>query len=216
MTYRIRYLLPTGDVEQFRITDYLPLPVLDASSFSPSFDSIIDASVPAVGTAKYGPDHTFSRIPSNTPPLRDPSLSVNASANSLTFDFGTFDDPPPEQPTLVDLLFSVQVSDAPMADGLFLTNQALGIHGTTNAPPVLDEAIIQLTLAEPELSLRKGVVSTSNLNGVFAGAVAPIGISFETPGLNTPASSFTGGTIHSSNLARRSMRTSTISMPETS
>ncbi len=200
VTYRLRYTLPTGDVEQFRLTDYFPLPVFDVSSFSTTLNTTIDGAAPAVDTAKYGPSHTFSIIPPGTTPTRDPSLVVDGTANSVTFDFGTFDAPPPEQETIVDLLVSVGVTDAPMADNLFLTNQALGFHGTTNSQPVMDEAIIQIVLTQPELELRKGAVSTSNAAGVFTGTVAPAGITFEAPGLATPASSFSGGTIHSTNL----------------
>ena len=118
VTYRIRYSLPTGDVEQFRISDFLPLPVFNVTSFSTAFVSTIDAVAPSTGTAKYGPDHTFSRIPSNTPPDVTPSVTVDNAANSITFDFGTYNDPPPEQQMLVDLLLSVAITDAPMADGL--------------------------------------------------------------------------------------------------
>ncbi len=200
VTYRIRYTLPTGDVEQFRLADYLPLPVFDVSSFSTSLNTVIDSTVPVPGTAKYGPHHTFSVIPPGSLPTRDPLITVDAVANSLTFDFGTFETPPPEEQTVADLLFSVAVTDAPMADGLYLTNQALAYHGTTNSQPVVDEALIHVLLTQPELQLRKGIVSTTNALGTFSQTTAPTGIQFEAPGLVTPDRSFAGGTIQSSNL----------------
>ncbi len=200
ITYRVRYYLPTGDVETFSITDYLPLPVFNVSAFSTTLNTTISAAAPASGTAKYGPDHTFSRIPVSAPPIRNPVLSVNSTGNSVTFDFGTFDDPPPEVATVVDLLLSATITNAPMADGLYLTNQVSAIHGTTNAGPVTDDAIVQIVLTEPLLGVRKGIVSTSNAGGTFTSTVAPTGITFEAPGLATPASSFSGGTIHSTNL----------------
>ena len=168
ITYRLRYYLPTGDVETFSITDYLPLPVFDVSSFSTTLNTTISAAAPAAGTAKYGPDHTFSRIPASAPPTRNPVLSVSPSGNSVTFDFGTFDDPPPEVATVVDLLLSATITNAPMADGLFLTNQVSAIHGTTNAGSVTDDAIVQIVLTQPVLGVRKGIVSTSNASGTFS------------------------------------------------
>ena len=200
VTYRLRYFMPTGDVEQFRLMDYLPLPVFDVSSLSTTLNTTIDAAAPAGGTVKYGPNHTFSIVPPGSTPTRDPSLSVDVAANSITFDFGTFDAPPPEQPMVADLLLSVTVTDTPMADELFLTNQLLAFQGTTNGQPVVDDAIIQVLLTQPELEVRKGIVSTTNGNGVFAGTVAPAGVTFEAPGLSTPGNSFSGGAIHSSNL----------------
>ncbi len=200
VTYRLRYTLPTGDIENFRLTDFLPLPVYDASVISTVFGTTIDASVPAADSAKYGPDHTFSRVPLAAPPTQHPTVSVSSSGNSVTFNFGNYSDPPPESMVLVDVLISVTISNQPMADGLYLTNQVLAEHGTTNAGLLENASISQITLTEPALAVRKGVVSSSNPNAVFSSAIAPSGIVFEGPALNTPGSSFSGGTINSTNL----------------
>ena len=66
------------------------------------------------------------------------------------------------QSSVIDILFSVTVSDDPFADGLFLTNQArTGIDSTNNISQVFD-AIIRFTLREPVLAVTKGIVSTTN------------------------------------------------------
>ena len=62
---------------------------------------------------------------------------------------------------------------------------------------MVDQDIVQIRLAQPDLAVRKGVVSSDNPNRTFSGVAAPAGISFEAPGLNTPLSSFSGGTISS-------------------
>lgn len=199
VTYRLRYTMPTSDVEGFSIVDYLPLPVYDATELSSIFDTTISGTAPVAGSVKYGPDHTFSRPSAVTPPVVHPTLLVSGSANSLTFDFGDYDQPPPESAAVVDLMFSVTISDEPMADGLLLTNQATAFHGTTNAGTIELNDIVQITLAQPDLNIRKGVVSSTNTSAQYSSTRAPSGITFEQPGLST-STSFTGGTISSANL----------------
>ena len=181
------------------ITDFLPLPVYDASIISTTFGTTIDASAPPADSVKYGPDHTFSRVPVVAPPLVNPTVSLNATANSVEFDFGTFDNLPPESESVIDILLSTTITDAPMANGLPLTNMATTSHGTTNAGNHVVTAITLVTLTEPDLNIRKGIVSTTNTNASFRGRVAPPGITFEAPGI-VSGSSFSGGTINSSNL----------------
>ncbi len=185
VTYRLRYTMPTSDVEGFSIVDYLPLPVYDATELSSIFDTTISGTAPVAGSVKYGPDHTFSRPSPVTPPVVHPTLIPSGSANSLTFDFGDYDQPPPESAAVVDLMFSVTISDEPMADGLLLTNQATAFHGTTNAGTIELNDIVQITLAEPDVNIRKGVVSSSNTNAQYSSTRAPSGITFEQPGLST-------------------------------
>ncbi|MCA9212871.1 MAG: isopeptide-forming domain-containing fimbrial protein, partial [Planctomycetales bacterium] len=199
VTYRLRYVLPTGDVEDFLITDFLQSPVFDASVFSTTFDATIDAAAPAAESAKFGPDHTFSRIPITAAPSVTPTISTDAIENTVDFDFGSFDNPPPESETVIDVLLSVTISSEPTADGVFLTNMATTTHGTTNAGTNVVSEITQLTLTEPDLQIRKGFVSTNNPNAVFSGTIAPTGITFEDPGI-VSATSFSGGTINSTNL----------------
>ena len=51
-----------------------------------------------------------------------PSFAANATDNSATFGYGTYNDPG-NQASKIDILFTVTVNDQPFADGLFLTNQ---------------------------------------------------------------------------------------------
>ncbi|MCA9200650.1 MAG: isopeptide-forming domain-containing fimbrial protein, partial [Planctomycetales bacterium] len=200
VTYRLRYAMPSADIENLLITDFLPLPVYDATIISTTFGTTVDGTAPSADSAKYGPDHTFSRVPLSGPPTQHPTMTTSAVDNNVVFDFGSFNEPPPEGPRVVDILLSVTISDEPMADGLLLTNQFEASHGTTNAGTLASDSITQITLTEPELEIRKAAVSSDNPNATFSSTVAPTGVSFEAPGLNTPANSFAGGTIHSTNL----------------
>ncbi len=155
VTYRIRYTLTTSDFENLSITDYLPLPVFDATEVT-SFVSAVDATAPAAGTAKYGPADTFHAYSG-----LDPSLTADGAANSLVFDYGSFDSPA-DTSTVIDLLFTVTVTNEPFADGLYLTNQVRVHEGSTNAADATADAIVQIRLREPSLAVRKGVCSTDN------------------------------------------------------
>jgi hypothetical protein len=61
LTYRIRYSMPSSDVEQLHFHDYLPLPVFRSSEIIPGpADDVKSATAPAAGHVQFGPDDTFS------------------------------------------------------------------------------------------------------------------------------------------------------------
>ncbi|MDB5387650.1 MAG: hypothetical protein JWM11_3296, partial [Planctomycetaceae bacterium] len=116
VTYRLTATLPSSDVENFTLSDFLPLPIFNASELG-AFDDVTSAAVPAAGHAKFGPSDTLRGISGIVP-----AFSSDAVGNSLQFSYGDYDDPLDEAST-ADILFTVTVSNAPFADGLFLTNQ---------------------------------------------------------------------------------------------
>ena len=173
ITYRLQLTLPSSDVEGLTVEDFLPLPVLSASEVV-SFVDTVSAAVPVAGTAKFGPADTFRAIYGATP-----AVSSTAS-NSVQFAYGNFDIDPSVESN-IDILFTVTASDDPFADGLFLTNQVRRTQDSTNQGSIVDDAIIQIQLAEPELDITKGIVATSNTTAVLSPAtVGPVG--FSAPG----------------------------------
>ncbi len=117
VTYRIQYTLPASDIVGYQLSDYLPLPIFQVGTFT--FNPVADASVPAIGQAKFGPADTFFGISGVVP-----AVSTSATGNSVTFNFGDYKDPQ-DRPSTTDILLTVQATDLPFADGLFLTNQAM-------------------------------------------------------------------------------------------
>ena len=103
-----------------------------------------------------------------TPPTL-PTLTVSpaTATNSLTFDYGTFPNSINNAPRKIDLLFTLTVTHAPFADGLFLTNEALECEDNTFGVTFCQVAIAQLHVQEPKLGISKGVVATNNPNGIF-------------------------------------------------
>ena len=209
VTYRITYTLPISDVENLEFNDYLPLPVFhvddpdEDGSPGPAwtFDPTVSDDSPLSGVAKFGPDDTFygftcSSGASGTPPgCLPPTLTSNATNNRLRFFYGDFSDTR-QTATMVDLLFTVTVSDEPFADRLFLTNQVASIEGSTNAGEVASSEIEQIVLTQPVLVSTKGVIWTSNVADIYTpSTVGPV--TFLAPG-SSPRWS---GTINSTNLA---------------
>jgi len=108
VTYRLKQTFPTSRTDDFRMIDYLPLPVFYAAGVT-SFDPTVSADAPPAGTAKYGPDDKFSAL-SNGPsdPAPTPVVTSDTTANSVTFTYGDFALYDPAA-SISDLLFTVTV-----------------------------------------------------------------------------------------------------------
>jgi uncharacterized repeat protein (TIGR01451 family)/fimbrial isopeptide formation D2 family protein len=190
VTYRLQATLPTSDFEQLRLTDFLPLPVYDASTISTVFNTTVSAAAPVSGQAKFGPSDTFFGISGVTP-----IVTIDTVSNSVRFNYGDFDDPLNRFST-IDILFSVTVSNNPFADGLFLTNQVRLEEGDTFLQTAVQDSIIQITLTEPSITnIQKGVVATDGTGTFTPATVGPV--AFNAPG--TAGARF-AGTINSTNL----------------
>ncbi len=181
VTYRLQYTMPSSDFEDFSLTDYLPMPIFDATEIT-AFDDVFStgpADAPAAGRANWGNEDTFRtrcEVVGGTTCLQDvdggagdtiPDVTIDPVSNSVEFFFGDFDDPG-NNDTVIDILFSVTVSDDPFADGLYLTNQVRSQEGSTNAGDQTADDIVQVQLGEPVLEIRKGVIGTDNADSAYA------------------------------------------------
>ncbi|NBP89060.1 MAG: DUF11 domain-containing protein, partial [Planctomycetia bacterium] len=173
-----------------------PLPVFPAQDLTFAGGGPA-ATAPGAGQWSFGPTDTFSQAPVNGP--NPGTATANAAANSVTWTFGSFADPA-DRSAVSDILFTVTASNKPFGDGLLLTNQAQqSERNETGNQLNTNTAVTQVTMSEPELTITKGVVSTSNPSGIFnPTSVAPAGVTFSQPG--QPGASFTG-TVNSNGLA---------------
>lgn len=178
ITFRFKHALPSSDSDYLTVTDYLPLPIFDAAEVA-TFDDVTDAAVPDAGHAKFGPDSSLNSALSS-PVI--PTLSSDLAANSLIFDFGSFDDPG-DTSTVLDILFTVTVTNAPYADGSVLTNLAVGVEETTNTHEHISIGNVQFTLKEPGITVQKGVIASDNPDAVFV-PNPPGPVAFNPPGSN--------------------------------
>ncbi len=213
VTYRLEYLLPTSTADQFEMTDYLPLPVFDAMTVT-TFDgtNATNTAAPAAGVAEFGPGVTgvqppgftvpsgsvdYTTVFPNTTSANNPTVSDDAGTNSVVLSFPHDLEDPAQRESLVDVLFTVVVTDHPFGDGLLLTNQAASRESNTSDEQTMANVTQQVQLTQPNLTVTKGVVSTNDPGGVFSpGTVGPV--TFDAPG-NTNAP-FTG-TVTSTGLA---------------
>jgi uncharacterized repeat protein (TIGR01451 family)/fimbrial isopeptide formation D2 family protein len=202
VTYRLTFTLPHTNFDNLNIQDFLPLPIFLAGQLHGSTVGTYTGNPPAAGTATYGPSDSSRAITGFTPTLTD-----SGTANSLTFDFGSYHDAQ-QRPSTIDLLLTVTATGTPFADGLFLTNQAhefeqsvddSGVVGQVVNNSAVADTIVQVQLTEPILNVTKGVVSTSDAAGTLSAPAGPAGVAFGNPGSNT---AFTG-TIGSAGLASR-------------
>ncbi len=177
ITFRLRHTLPSSDSDELLLMDFLPMPIFDAAEITTTFNDITDADVPAAGEAKFGPSSTLNSALS-TPVI--PTIIADATANSLSFDFGSFDDIT-DTSTEVDILFTLTTSDDPYVDGALLTNLTFGLESTTNTHAHDHLAADQFTLKEPGISLRKGIVASNNASAIFV-PNPPGPIAFNPPG----------------------------------
>ena len=198
ITYRLRYPLLSSDIEEFKITDFLPLPVLKATDIttSPAVTAVCSgATVPASGTICYGPADTFHTIGVSP----DPTVVISSPGNSVALNYGTFDSPT-QVSSQIDILFTLTISSDPFRDGLFLTNQAQADSENSFGVPIPTAAIAQIELTQPTLNLKKGVASTDRADAVLTGAIAPTSRTWGAPG-TTCANAITGGTVSTANRA---------------
>lgn len=194
VTYLLRANLPTLDIENFTIRDYLPLPIFAVSELAGGANfSAAKGSVPTAGTFNYGSGHTL-----DTEGVADPSIGVE-DGNAFTISFGSFDfNSSPAG--VAEILFTVTATDKPFADGLFLTNQQETSYGSTQNSSITAADIVQVIVRFPELELKKGVIGTDNASGVFSlSQVGPTGITFAAPGSSTDP--FSGGNLTAANLS---------------
>jgi len=182
VTFRIEKVIPSGDAENLTIQDWLPLPIFDVAdpdangSAGPAWSFTSAAcGIPTPGQACLGPTNTLTV---------SPSFAATPTTNSLTFNYGTFNNPA-NTPRKIDLLFTLTATNDPFADGLFLTNEAQECETNTFNMKFCQVAIAQVEVREPELRIVKGIVAANTPAAVFSPVTPPPGI-FTLPGGSCP------------------------------
>jgi uncharacterized repeat protein (TIGR01451 family) len=190
VSYRIAYALPASDFDGLSFDDYLPLPTFDATSVT-VFNPVVNAGPPAVGQAQFGPSDTFFTLSGVVPVIR-----INAPANRVTFDYGSYDNPN-DPGSQIDIVFTVRVLPLPYADSLALTNFVESNERLTDLSVEHQHAAASIAVRQPLLVIRKSVVGSSNPN-VTLTPPDPGGVQFNAPG--TPGIPWIGPVINSASL----------------
>ena len=136
--------------ENLTLKDYLPIPFFVATQIT---DNYTGAAPPPPGYWMKGPDYNLNS-----------SVNINLitdnNENTIEWDFGTYEGQ--DGNITIDILFTVTATDEPMADRLNLANLAImGLNNSELSPyGVADVKLI--TTKEPELSIKKEIISTTN------------------------------------------------------
>ncbi len=190
ITYRLHFDMPSTDITALTLSDYLPLPVLVATGLSHTAGV---CTTPAVGEWCFGPADAFHTLPA----APTPTVAADSVGNSITWSYGTYDDPL-NQPTTIELLFTLQISDSPFRDGLFLTNQVQATYNNSFGVQQTTPAIVQIELTEPNLRILKGAVDSDSPNETYTGTRNPTGVTFGGVGSSCPG--FSPSTLTSAKL----------------
>ncbi len=160
VTFRLTKTIPSGDAENVVLRDFPPLPVLKVTDptgngSNTPWTMVLPGVLPPAGSWSVGLGHT-APVPSFT----------SITPNELTFTVGSFNNPL-NTPRVVEIYFTMKMSADPIADGLFLTNEALEREANSFNETFAQVSLAQIKTAEPNLRLTKGVVATDDAGAVF-------------------------------------------------
>lgn len=138
VTYRLRMDIPSGDTNDIVFKDFLPLPVFVIP------ETTVDTR------SDIGSNNSFSYTAENTVISLTPTITVSATENSVTLDWGDISTSTPE---VLEVDFTVEVTDEPYADGLRLANLFQGT--STNTPDAVsaDLKSAEIIVRAPELTV---------------------------------------------------------------
>ena len=177
VTFSLLVDVPTGNLHDFNLIDYLPIPLLRAIQFTTGQAQNTTQAIPAAGQWRLGEDDTLSNLTGVIP-----TLIVDATQNTLTFSYGNVYNATQPNAT-VHILFTITATGDPMADGLWLTNLLNINYENSPGEMFCDNRIVSLITGEPELNINKTATPTSDLQ---AGDVVTYTITINNTG-NAPA-----------------------------
>ncbi|TKB05876.1 SdrD B-like domain-containing protein [Desulforhopalus sp. IMCC35007] len=177
VSYIIRYDMPISSVENFDFVDYLPLPVFNAADPDQDGTDVFNGDpwveVGADDPARYAAGNWFFTTASTYDTGSFEGLTVDPGQNSLTFSWSNYHDEF-DTSSVVEVVFTVAVSNDPFPDGFYLTNQVTAYESGTELENSETNAIDQIVLNEPVLQITKGVINTDNSAGTYDGNVGTV------------------------------------------
>lgn len=162
ITFVLDIHFPTGSVNDFIVTDFLPIPLFNLKGFN--LVNSTTGVIPKCGYWAYANDSGFLHD-ENTGKVIVPKIGIDTFNNALSFNFGnTLDNM--AHPVDVRLWFTFQVSSEPMADQLNLANLAeMKFKDSIDVVYASSNIVLMLT-NEPELKITKYVNDTKILENI--------------------------------------------------
>ena len=162
ITFVLDIHFPTGSVNDFIVTDFLPIPLFNLKGFN--LVNSTTGVIPKCGYWAYANDSGFLHD-ENTGKVIVPKIGIDTFNNALSFNFGnTLNNL--AHPVDVRLWFTFQVSSEPMADQLNLANLAeMKFKDSIDVVYASSNIVLMLT-NEPELKITKYVNDTKILENI--------------------------------------------------
>ena len=162
ITFVLDIHFPTGSVNDFIVTDFLPIPLFNLKGFN--LVNSTTGVIPKCGYWAYANDSGFL-YDENTGKVIVPKIGIDTFNNALSFNFGnTLDNL--AHPVDVRLWFTFQVSSEPMADQFNLANLAeMKFKDSIDVVYASSNIVLMLT-NEPELKITKYVNDTKILENI--------------------------------------------------
>ena len=162
ITFVLDIHFPTGSVNDFIVTDFLPISLFNLKGFN--LVNSTTGVIPKGGYWAYANDSGFL-YDENTGKVIVPKIGIDTFNNALSFNFGnTLDNM--AHPVDVRLWFTFQVSSEPMADQLNLANLAeMKFKDSIDVVYASSNIVLMLT-NEPELEITKYVNDTKILENI--------------------------------------------------
>ncbi|MBP1945818.1 putative repeat protein (TIGR01451 family)/fimbrial isopeptide formation D2 family protein [Methanobacterium petrolearium] len=177
VTFSLLIDVPTSNLHDFNLIDYLPIPLLRATQFTTGQAQNTTQTIPSAGQWRLGEDDTLSSLTGVIP-----TLIVDSAQNTLTFSYGNVYNATQPNAT-VHILFTITATGDPMTDGLWLTN-LLNINYENSPGKIFsDNRIVSLITGEPQLNINKTATPTSDLQ---AGDMVTYTVTIDNTG-NAPA-----------------------------
>ena len=160
VTFSLNIVVPTTNLENFYIVDYLPLPFLRTTGFSNGQAPLSQGNTPPPsGEWRLASDDTLSLYSGVIP-----SLAVDSLQNTLRFNYGNIYNPT-QISSIIHILFTVTATNEPLADSLYLTNLLNVNYNNTFMDMYTNNKIVSLTTQEPHIKITKTANPTTAQGG---------------------------------------------------
>lgn len=181
VTFSIQVSVPTGDIEDFVIEDFIPyslFSVNDVNGDGTDGDMpVFNASAieyPEAGVVAYGLADEYA---GNYNSYGDPSFSYSVTNNSFKLDYGSIDTPTNADANgdgvyEFELRYTMVAGIDDLADGFEMTSLVQVEHESTNGGSGDQRAYAGLLFSKSVPVLTKGVVASSSLDAVISPAAS--------------------------------------------
>lgn len=157
ITFSLEINVPTTNLNNFVVIDYLPIPFLNALQFYTGQLQNTTLTIPISGQWRLGEKDTLTALTGILP-----YLIVDPTQNTLTFNYGNIS-LSSQQSSIVHILFTVTATGSPMDDALNLANLLNIKYENTENVVFSDNSIVNFVTGQPVLSIEKNATPKKDL-----------------------------------------------------